>query len=236
MPVLSLVEEKTPKEHLFLERNNNMDLVIEITRRCNLKCAHCMRGSVQRKDLNTNLLGWIEWLYEEMGEPWVSLTGGEPFLKPDILRKVVSSIGYSASFYMVTNGRTNNPTAIRELLTHWRGLVNDEFVIKVSSDRYHRDSPPYKKVHPVWNEDEWSPITVDICEGTNPWVITEGRAEGMYGKGPEKRDCVYVTVDGDIMLDYCDLSYKHIKQKTIGNITDFLVRDKITKYIKRKAK
>lgn len=229
MPVLSLVEEKTPKEHLFLERNN-MHLVIEITRRCNLNCGHCMRGSVQRKDFNTNLLGWIEWLYEEMGEPWVTLTGGEPFLKPDILRQVVSSIGYSAVIYIATNGRTNNPTAVRELLTHWRGLVTDEFIIRVSNTPFHKG---FKKIHPIWSEEEWDPINLDIYGGANPILITEGRAEDMYGHGPEKRELVYVTVDGDIVLDYCDLSYKHIKQKTIGNITDFLVRDKITKYIKR---
>ena len=53
-------------------------LSVEITRRCNLKCAHCCRGDTQNVDIDYKyidlLLDQVDYIYH------LTFTGGEPTL------------------------------------------------------------------------------------------------------------------------------------------------------------
>jgi MoaA/NifB/PqqE/SkfB family radical SAM enzyme len=62
-------------------RLNN--LVLEITRRCNMKCEHCMRGSAQRVDMSNQTL-WNT-LKDIDSINTLTITGGEPQLKPEAI-------------------------------------------------------------------------------------------------------------------------------------------------------
>ena len=59
------------------------DLVIEITRRCNMACAHCLRGDAQDLDMNPSFL---DDLFSRLNQAsTIVFTGGEPSLRPDLI-------------------------------------------------------------------------------------------------------------------------------------------------------
>ena len=66
------------------------NLMLEVTRKCNLTCSHCMRGDPQNLDMSDEILekifGQVEQIYH------LSLTGGEPFLAPHVIEKMVDII------------------------------------------------------------------------------------------------------------------------------------------------
>ena len=58
-----------------MELNN---VVIEVTRNCQLWCAHCLRGDAQNitisKEILDDFLSQVDWIYT------LTITGGEPSL------------------------------------------------------------------------------------------------------------------------------------------------------------
>ena len=67
-----------------------MHLIIETNRQCNLNCTHCMRGDAQdltiTPEIIDKLLDQIDFIVE------LDLTGGEPFLHPEIIEYLFDGI------------------------------------------------------------------------------------------------------------------------------------------------
>ena len=58
--------------------------MLEVTRKCNMHCAHCMRGEQQEETMSTDT---VQKLLEHTYEiEQLSITGGEPSLAPDTIR------------------------------------------------------------------------------------------------------------------------------------------------------
>lgn len=82
------------------------NLVVETTRRCNMKCAHCLRGDAQEVDIDykhiDNLLDQIE------AVGYLEITGGEPTLNLDGLKYLLNGLCKRGiplfSFSLFTNG------------------------------------------------------------------------------------------------------------------------------------
>lgn len=97
-------------------------LCFEITRKCNMKCPHCMRGDAQDltifKEVIDKCLDNVAWVYS------VILTGGEPFLEPDIIdylfdgiiRRKIKIYGFSC----MTNGSIRN----EKIAAAWNRLAD----------------------------------------------------------------------------------------------------------------
>lgn len=172
------------------------DLIIEVTRRCNLSCEHCLRGEPQnlsmKEEYLRNLLSQVSYIST------VTFSGGEPTLPSgmkaidmfiDLCYEYNVSVG---SFYIVTNGkkwRTDFPRLI------WRlhNLCDDNEVsgIDVSGDQFHWEVEEYKrKVFTYTLEEglEEEGLTVDDVyigirgEIDYKAVITEGRGEDFGGR------------------------------------------------------
>lgn len=83
-------------------------LAIEVTRRCNMKCEHCLRGDAQNLDISTAVLSGIA---KHIHPASVIFTGGEPSLNvPAIKRYFELAERYDtmpAAFYVATNGATS---------------------------------------------------------------------------------------------------------------------------------
>ena len=90
-------------------------LILELTRQCNMRCAHCMRGEPEDKTIGTSIL---ERLFREVRHiEHLGLTGGEPALVPEQIEWIVHlakrwgcTIGH---FFCATNGRRIPPNLQR---------------------------------------------------------------------------------------------------------------------------
>lgn len=83
------------------------DLVLEVTRRCNMACPHCMRGDAQDRSMSMHTIESI--LSRVSRILTLTFTGGEPSLRADILLKTLElAKKYSVEVdqvYLVTNGK-----------------------------------------------------------------------------------------------------------------------------------
>lgn len=94
-------------------------LIIETTRRCKLKCRHCLRGDAQ--DLDIDVL-FLKELFANVSEiDTITFTGGEPAMNCYAMRMALSyAIQYGVrvrNIYVATNGQDVSRdflTAIRE--------------------------------------------------------------------------------------------------------------------------
>ena len=62
-------------------------LAIEVTRRCNMKCNHCLRGDAQNLDISTAVLSGIA---KHIHPASVIFTGGEPSLNVPAIKRYLS--------------------------------------------------------------------------------------------------------------------------------------------------
>lgn len=115
-------------------------LGIEITRRCNLTCSHCIRGSAEALDINPEYIAnvfkqtdFIDTLY---------ISGGEPLLVPDLLItladliKTETSVRYIFMYSNATLVSDNILTAL-DTLNH-----TTKFKVSYSADRFHPKPNP----------------------------------------------------------------------------------------------
>lgn len=85
-------------------------LVIINTMRCDLKCAHCLRGfPKERPDFPMDLLDKLLVEAIPFGANHVALTGGEPHLHPEFEAMVKKIIAYGYSWHFVSHGQRVEP-------------------------------------------------------------------------------------------------------------------------------
>ncbi len=93
-------------------RNNEFYIQWHFIDSCNLRCSHCYQKDYNHKDINFNMLKSIFLKIDEAMSKWrmncfISLTGGEPFLKPAGLFYLIDLIEKSDNFKkfaILTNG------------------------------------------------------------------------------------------------------------------------------------
>lgn len=92
-------------------------IMFEVTRRCNLRCAHCFRGDPQNVDISEEI---IDKTLDQISSCFgFAITGGEPFLVPDKLEYLVDGIIKRkmrfTSFSLVVNGTILDERAQRSV-------------------------------------------------------------------------------------------------------------------------
>jgi heme b synthase len=79
----------------------------ELTRSCNLSCAHCRSSSVKdayEDELSSDECRRLIDEIAEMGKPVIILSGGEPLLRPDVFQIASHAAGKGLRVAMGTNG------------------------------------------------------------------------------------------------------------------------------------
>jgi len=116
-------------------------MYIQITSRCNMKCAHCCGDyGVKGVDMTRDMFIAAAELAEDHGE-YVTIGGGEPTLHPLFWDFIGIALGYQeckGSVCVITNGSVTG-TATRLANLARAGVIGAE----LSQDRYHSAIDPY---------------------------------------------------------------------------------------------
>ena len=121
MGCVSLTEEPTD-EHGSITGNGDLWVprlvALEITRRCDLRCKHCFisAGEPRERELDTGR--WLQILSQlsDLGTGFITITGGEPFNHPEILRILQScSEKFPKGIRVITNGYRIDEAVVNEL-------------------------------------------------------------------------------------------------------------------------
>ena len=108
-----------PKENFAVEGHALpfRRIMFEVTRRCNLRCAHCFRGEPQNIDISEEIIN--KTLDQISSCLSFDVTGGEPFLVPDKLEYLADGIIKRkmrfTSFSLVVNGTILDERAQRSV-------------------------------------------------------------------------------------------------------------------------
>lgn len=126
-------------------------LIIEVTRRCNMHCNHCLRGDAQNCDISTES---IKKIAQTIQPGSVTFTGGEPSLNVKAIREYFAyaeKFGtMPSSFFVATNGLSNQEELAVELLKAYGKMDEKECCeLALSRDIFHDaywdDSKSYDK-------------------------------------------------------------------------------------------
>ncbi len=209
---------------------NFENLAVEVTRRCNMKCAHCMRGEAQNIDLD--LEKFDKFLENVSHIDTITFTGGEPTLNLPAIRHILEVCKERKisvyNFYLVTNGKKiENDFLI--LMIEWYAYCYDcggdpEYTgLALSQDEYH-ESVNYNSIQKLKAFEFF-----DMNDKKNNWdksyLINLGRARSIGSHVKRNPDYYHPTVeenddeikigdsniaftcDGDILFD-CDYEYE----------------------------
>lgn len=121
------------------------NLIFEITRKCNMKCAHCLRGNAQNKNMSKEVM--LQALRNVSYINAVTFSGGEPTLNLDMIwyfieccRMLDIEVG---NFYIVTNGKVYHKE-LEDVCDALYNFCSDNDIsgLTVSDDEFHREWQP----------------------------------------------------------------------------------------------
>lgn len=218
---------------------NYDSLAIEVTRRCNMHCAHCLRGNAKNVDIKNEYIEKMLSNVEHIGN--LTFTGGEPSLNIDSIRYTLNYCKEHDiqvdGFYVVTNGKEVSDEFIL-LLMEWtmyclscNPYTIEEYQsgVALSQDIYHEDIDKANKFKlsalAVFREDDkktdWT-LSPLINKGrarslshTRDVDLNDIEVDGNYIEGT-----VTLTANGYIMPD-CDYEYDEVPYHNIGTVKKF---------------
>lgn len=214
----------------------NIDnLIIEVTRKCNMTCAHCLRGTAQNKEIKKETIS--KFLLNNKIEyiSTITFTGGEPSLNTQAIKDFILICKENnievGNFYIATNGKQENEEFLRACLDLYLFCSDNEMSqVQVSRSDFHneqdenwikklsclkfaneRENINYEMVISEGKGKELNELngTIDTARKIKPEPLTleEDHIEGE----------IYLNVNGDICTS-CDLSYIRQNKLKIGNV------------------
>lgn len=217
-------------------------LSIEVTRRCNMSCNHCMRGEAQNKDISFETIDKA--LSDVSSINNLTFTGGEPTLNIPAIKHTLEVCKanniFVSSFYVVTNGK-EIPNDFLTVLIEWYAFIAknggelDMCGVTISKDIFHDDIDPI-------NELKLKSLSFYTCDKEIDWnsssLINLGNAKDLNGFYKRHQHPIYMlstylmddvlyfedsvislTVDGDFLRD-CDYEYNNTNHLYLGNVSD----------------
>ena len=218
-------------------------MAIEVTRRCNMACPHCLRGEAQGINIDTKYIDQALEHIEFIDS--LTFTGGEPTLNLDAIRYTLEVCKARnirvGSFYIVTNGKGSTKTMLdfATLCLEWYAYCLEDVAyaadcysgVALSKDIFHEKIPAVNEAIlrglAIFREDKFN----DFKNGS---LINEGRAQDLdWNKRRSYNDelrveewddyfgvdgMVYLSANGDIKTN-CDIAFNN-SDCTIGNLND----------------
>lgn len=206
--------------------NYEFDWVVETTRKCLLKCEHCLRGPSQNKFMDAFA---FRQAVKNMNINKIHLTGGEPLLNIPVLESILCT--NISIFTVITSGilPKNKMSQIVDALINIKNQKWMEYYISFSNDRYHNNQaalnfadllnsygfdidfrPQFRDVYRIINMGNAHKNQIGWADSKN------------YLFGHDDDDCttLMINVEGDVYPS-CDMSYSMQKrfknQLCLGN-------------------
>lgn len=207
-------------------------LILEITRRCNMRCDHCMRGDAQNIDMNLEIIDKVLDSGVRINE--VTFTGGEPSLYPEAITYFAEGLEkrdqYITFFYVKTNGRVESLEMVVALLKLYsRCEEQDMCVLDVSRDQFHDLKEPQQIYRGLKFFNDHTALQPYKEQG----IINEGLAyeNGIGYRQPESSmikfndygedsidvEMIQIATNGNV-CGQCDISFEREDEETSGNI------------------
>lgn len=219
----------TNEGHTIGLRTNN--LVLEVTRRCNMSCRHCMRGEAQAVDMSEETMRKAISMLDDIGS--ISFTGGEPTLNLPLIRHTFdlckAKYGSIPPFFIVTNGKERQLELLRILAEAWGDNREPEScAVCLSVDDFHEPTPGPDYLRALsFYRDEKEHELGQTDEENRRWLIDDGRASinrlggsfnllanRLYSEWDILSDSIscnieelYISAKAEIMAS-CDYSYE----------------------------
>lgn len=224
------------------------DVAIEVTRRCNMKCAHCLRGDAQNMDITHEIIDkFLDGFGPGACIGSLLFTGGEITLNLDAIRYMLQAVKERKisvmSFYMVTNGK--EISLIDELVRvaiDWYVYADDNELtgLALSHDPFHEKLENWGEIKRTLSAlSFFSSEDKDMYKQSDIILTDEGRAKNLVGfkkrapyiSFPEIYETqngeldisgsgrLYLSSNGNIAPD-CDMSYNHIDACAMANVND----------------
>jgi len=121
-------------------------IIIEVTRKCNIRCMHCLRGEMVNKDID---FSYIDKLLDQYTSIYsVTFTGGEPSLNVPAINHFLEEVKrrniHVGSFFMYTNGvKISEEFVVTCLRLYAYCYEKDMCNVTVSNDVYHAEESNY---------------------------------------------------------------------------------------------
>ena len=221
------------------------NVFIEVTRRCNMCCAHCLRGDAESIDIQEKYIdAFLDSFEKGAYISSLTFTGGEISLNIPAIRytlKAVKERGIAVgSFYMVTNGKAVDKMADLAMASlEWWAYCDekDDYMcgLCISSDNFH-EVIPYESKSILrglkYNRND------KVTDFHLAYLLNEGRAKNLDSNIYKKREPhvdkleyefnktgdinfysgeLYLNAIGDVVSG-CDWSYKSQKKYRFGNV------------------
>ncbi|WP_221412229.1 radical SAM protein [Dysgonomonas sp. 25] len=211
---------------------------IEITRRCNMSCRHCMRGAAQNIDIKPEYIINILRYVKEIG--YLNLTGGEPSMNIETIKFILLQLKRRKipvrEFQIITNGSKTSMSddfiAICSKLYDYQDEDSNpaelDCMLEMSNDCYHDDT--HRKT--VYDKLSRYPFFSNRYRVNNPEgvpLIKQGRSQIGYEPikndislyEDEVSDYLYLNAHG-YLISAGDLSYRNQEKHHICHSMDFM--------------
>lgn len=237
------------------------NLILEVTRRCNMRCPHCLRGAAQKLDMTNEIIDKV--LSQVSYISSITFTGGDPSLNvgaiehfTDVCRsKKIAGRGYRIGpddFYVVTNGKRNAKRLAMALVDLYDvcdvDINNEMTALCMSRDSFHEDIPVpgIFKALTFFRPDGHVFLGPDSSRN----LINEGRAKNNdLGEREEKvslfentdgysddflniSEELYIAANGNVISN-CNISYKRVDAESFGNILTTPLADIIQQHTEK---
>jgi radical SAM protein with 4Fe4S-binding SPASM domain len=115
-----------------------IDGMIELTLRCNLKCAHCyVVHDTSKKEMTYKQICHIIDEITEVGCLWLTITGGDPFIRDDFLDVYTYAKKRGLIITLLTNGTLITPQ-IADYLKEWPPFAVEITLNGMTKETYER--------------------------------------------------------------------------------------------------
>ena len=189
------------------------NLAMIITDRCNMDCAHCLRGKKCNRDMSDEVVHSTLDQIRSIGN--LAINGGEPTLAIEVIEKIINYVidkRIKLREFTVTINGTIYSEKLLELLDTINEYIDDEGInslVAISLDRYHITEVERLKITEEFNENlrRYSESKHFFgWRNTDKKLFSEGNAVGLSSKEtvpirPMKPVITYMNIDNNRKFD-----------------------------------